>query len=1274
MNQENTKIKTIIQTSHAGPVLSVAVSPDGRFLASGSQRDSIVKLWDAKSGVLIRNFIGHRGKVMALVFSADGKGLFSAGSDGTIRLWDLATGQLVTYRDAKEWIQALCLRSDNQIISAGNHGVIKVWNFQDRSEQAQKQEPLIVPMDAKKGLPVFALALSQDGRYLASGWKDGKAILWDLDEGKKVREFVVSDQDGEFVHALALGPGSFPSSLIAGTSKEWHNETKGKGSGSTPYLLCWDLSSDKTDDGPRRLNGHEDDIYDLTLTRDGRYLISGSGDGTIGLWDLHSEKAEPQFKFKGGNTRPIACVKLSADEKYLYSGSYGAAVRKWSLEEGREKSTNPIENKADLSYQGHASIVYSSIMTLDNRYLFEGSQGNAVMVWDLKNGKMLGNLNEQASKNRPRGEVRSLDISLDGKWLAVGSTDCTVKIWDLENFWTSGEMGQPSFNSYSHDEKFDIPVRSVRFGGDGKHLAVGVGGRIQVEKERLSRGQVWLWTVGEDKPEKLDERPINYGLSVDLHTEAGLLAVAYDGDRNNLETDLLLIDTNTLQKHDLKGMHGDRIRNISISKDGCYLATACQDGKARIFDLKQKQIFKEINLRAKMKSQGGWLVSIDISADGRYLFVGNRDSNVYVINVEREAVIQTLVGHESEPFVRLSFDEAYIVTASLDSTSRIWKSDWETSPHASEMIQLISIGNRDWVVLTPTGLFDASAKAMEKMHFIQGLETIALNQLKKRYYEPGLLEALIADGGQGIRDVTDLQTAPLFPLVSSAEVKEGILHIKLEEREGGLGKVWIKVNGKEIIEDANPNRETQFTVPLNPYKQHFRPATYNNQISIITFNEEGWLRSNPHLIAEYWPTFVSGKAGRMAMKKDKEKKAGRDLQLFAAFIGTSKYELKDLQLDYPDLDVARMANALEAAGKKLFRNTYVKQFVSDPTDGQELADKKNIGKALTDFAKKAKEKDVMLLFLSGHGNTYGTGENSEFYYLMKNLQDEDLRSKQIREEGTISTRELTDWIKDIAARKQVMILDTCNSGKFIKGIGKKKSLSSTQQRTLDEMKDRTGMWVLAGSADSKESFENYALGQGILTYSLLKGIKGAALRSDDQEPKIDVQQLLGYAMSEVPKLAKRAGREQEPVLSVPQDGGSTFSLGLADEDIRKQIQLPDPKPIFIRSTFLDSTTFCDTIDLSATLDRLYKLEQTKWLSKRGEAEIVYVDVSKFPDAYYVSGIYTKNQRQYEVVGYIFKNKQAIHKTPIKLKGTSAQKLAASIERKVKAIMKGIKKV
>lgn len=135
-----------------------------------------------------------------------------------------------------------------------------------------------------------------------------------------------------------------------------------------------------------------------------------------------------------------------------------------------------------------------------------------------------------------RGEVRFLDISLDGKWLVVGSIDCIVKIWDLENFWIFGEMGEVSFVFLWFEYDFKLLVWSICFGGDGFYLVIGIGG--------VGKGKIGLWKIDELKLMKLDERFINYGCFVDLYIEVGFLVVVYDGDKENFDMDLFLIDIN----------------------------------------------------------------------------------------------------------------------------------------------------------------------------------------------------------------------------------------------------------------------------------------------------------------------------------------------------------------------------------------------------------------------------------------------------------------------------------------------------------------------------------------------------------------------------------------------------------------------------------------------------------------------------------------------------------------------------------------------------------
>jgi hypothetical protein len=178
-----------------------------------------------------------------------------------------------------------------------------------------------------------------------------------------------------------------------------------------------------------------------------------------------------------------------------------------------------------------------------------------------------------------------------------------------------------------------------------------------------------------------------------------------------------------------------------------------------------------------------------------------------------------------------------------------------------------------------------------------------------------------------------------------------------------------------------------------------------------------------------------------------------------------------------------------------------------------------------------------------------------------------------------------------------------------------RDIDVSQIKAIDRMKDRTGMFVISGSAADAVSYEASRYGQGLLTYSILQAMKGAALR-DGQF--FDVNTILNYSRENVPRLAAGIGGIQTPQLLVPK--GGSFDIGQVDEEAKKLIPLSNIKPVFVRTTFVDAEDFTDVLSLSKSID-----DQLNEIAIRGkESQIVFLDTREFPDAYRLSGGYTQS--------------------------------------------------
>ncbi|KAF4884464.1 Vegetative incompatibility protein HET-E-1 [Colletotrichum fructicola] len=161
---------------HSGSVWSVAFSPGGRQLASGS-RDITVKLWDTATGECQQTLEGHSGSVLSVAFSPDGRQLASGSHNKTVKLWDTATGQCQqTLEGHSDWVLSVAFSPDGrQLASGSDDNTVKLWD----TATGQCQQTLEGHSDS-----VLSVAFSLDGRQLASGSRDITVKLWDTATGQ----------------------------------------------------------------------------------------------------------------------------------------------------------------------------------------------------------------------------------------------------------------------------------------------------------------------------------------------------------------------------------------------------------------------------------------------------------------------------------------------------------------------------------------------------------------------------------------------------------------------------------------------------------------------------------------------------------------------------------------------------------------------------------------------------------------------------------------------------------------------------------------------------------------------------------------------------------------------------------------------------------------------------------------------------------------------------------------------------------------------------------
>ena len=557
-NLTDPTIDSIILKGHTDRVTSVAFSPDGQTLATGSN-DTTIRLWNlmdiTSSPIILED---HTGGITSIAFSPDGQSLVSSSSDGTIHIWNISalTIDSVTFAGYKGQLSSVAFSPDGKWLALGGASeIVLLWDIENRTSSPK----FLNGHDDS----VLSVAFSPDGQTLASGSSDNTIRLWNL------TDFTIEPkilQDNDYVSSVAFSPDG---------------RTLASGNNDNTVRL-WNLTDFTSK--PISLQGHSNGVRSVSFSPDGQLLASGSNDNTIRLWNLSEPIAKPVIL---DDQRPVMSIALSPSGKWLASSSLtNDNIHMWM-------STPAFIGPLPL--KGHESIVSSLSFSPDGQLLASGSWDSTIRLWNSDDGTPA-----LSPLQGHKAGVSSVVFSPTGEQLASGSGDKTVRLWDIIKPET------PPLILNGHEGV----VESVAFSPDGLLLASG---------SEDSSIRLWNLTDLESTPIILNGHK-GFVQSVTFSSDSQTLASGGTDSTVRLWT----INTPNETPIILNG-HTNTVFSVAFSTDEQWLASGSADKTIRLWNVDSLN-----NVPVILEGHTGTVFSIAFSTDGQWLMSGSEDNTIRI--------------------------------------------------------------------------------------------------------------------------------------------------------------------------------------------------------------------------------------------------------------------------------------------------------------------------------------------------------------------------------------------------------------------------------------------------------------------------------------------------------------------------------------------------------------------------------------------------------------------------------------------------------------------
>ena len=616
-----------------GSINEMQFSPDGKLLAVASSIG--VWLYDTETYQERALLTGLTGSADSVCLSTNGRILASGSWDGTIKLWDVATGTLQRTLTSGYFLTGVRLSPDGRTLaSAGSSEMGRGIELWDVTTGTMRQEL------SPEGYPeVLSMNFSPDGQTLASSSKSDTVRLWDVNTGTLLWTFNDDPAWRYSAHINSMRFSPDGQTLVSASQAETR-----RGNHKFYTMGLWDVASGEP---LKRLTVQADAVSTLCWSADGQTLASASQDGTIQLWDIAT--SEP-LKVLTVQADAVSTLCWSPDGQTLASASQDGTIQLWDVATGLPHHT----------FTGHTSHVSSLYWRGDGQTLVAGYDDSRVRLWDAVTGMprhtFVGRTEDGRSLSFSEAR-RDVSLSADGQLLASGSDDTTILLWDV----ATGALRQ---TFPGHTER----VSSLCFSADGRLLASGSWDKT-----------IRLWDVA---------------TGTSLKTLTGYAADSMDFSPNSqtLASGEQLWDVTTGTLLHTLTSHDGGISSLSFSPNGQTLASGpWNDSRVvnhtiRLWDVNTGELQKTF-----IAEDFGSVASLCWSPDGQALASGGGyvsegcagvlDTKVRVWDVATGELQRTFTGHADEILsVRFSADGQTLASGSADGTVLLWDMAPEALP------------------------------------------------------------------------------------------------------------------------------------------------------------------------------------------------------------------------------------------------------------------------------------------------------------------------------------------------------------------------------------------------------------------------------------------------------------------------------------------------------------------------------------------------------------------------------------------------------------------